>query len=90
MGRSVPDNLRVATRYDGLRAKLATPALTAVNLHLDQIAEIAVDLLIAKLHSRTAQPPTYLAPELVPRASSTWDAQKATLGQRLPRRRPWQ
>ncbi len=70
LNRPVPAGLRIATRYDGLRAKLASPPLTAVNLHLDQIAATAVDLLIAQLQNREAQPPVYLPPELVPRASS--------------------
>lgn len=70
LGRAVPESLRIATRYDGLRAKLASPPLTAVNLHLDQIAATAVDLLIAQLQRIPAQPPVYLPPELVVRASS--------------------
>ena len=71
IGHSVPDSLRVATRYDGLRAKLASPPLTAINLHLDQVAAMAVDLLIAQLQNRDAEPPVYLPPELVLRASTT-------------------
>ncbi|WP_226782076.1 substrate-binding domain-containing protein [Oceaniglobus trochenteri] len=69
-GREVPGKLRLATRYDGSRAKLAEPPLTAVDLHLDDIATLAVDLLIATLDGRAgdgAQPP---APTLIARRSS--------------------
>lgn len=69
-GRPVPESLRIATRYDGLRAKLASPALTAVNLHLDQIAETAVELLMDKLQNRDGEPVLQLEPELVLRRSS--------------------
>lgn len=49
LGRSVPAALRIATRYDGLRAKLSNPPLTAVNLGLAEIAAKAVELLLALL-----------------------------------------
>lgn len=70
-GRQIPGDLRIATRYDGLRAKLSSPPLTAVNLHLDEIATGAVELLMAKLHGSEAPPPLAIHPELVVRASST-------------------
>lgn len=70
VGRLVPDDLRIATRYDGLRAKLASPALTAVDLHLDEIATAAVELLIARLQNREPPKPYSLLPELVIRAST--------------------
>jgi len=62
----------VVTRYDGMRARGAQPPITAVNLHLERVASLAVELLFAHLsgdRSRTliAGP----APELVVRASST-------------------
>ncbi|MFF9021960.1 LacI family DNA-binding transcriptional regulator, partial [Streptomyces eurythermus] len=37
-GRSVPDDVMVVTRYDGLRARTCEPPLTAVDLHLDRAA----------------------------------------------------
>jgi DNA-binding LacI/PurR family transcriptional regulator len=70
IGRSVPNTLRVATRYDGVRAKLAAPQLTAVNLRLDQIAEAAVELLIAAFEGTETQHPPMPKPELIARASS--------------------
>lgn len=70
IGRSIPDDLRIATRYDGLRAKLAQPPLTAINLNLDQIAATAVDLLMARLQDRHLEPVPMPLPELVQRDSS--------------------
>lgn len=69
-GRKVPQDLRLATRYDGMRAKLATPALTAVDLHLDQVAAAAVDLLIARLEQAEPAPHVISPPALVLRTSS--------------------
>lgn len=67
----VPDDIRVVTRYDGLRAKTASPALTAVDLHLDQVAALGVDLLFEQFGTQTPRrqvtPPL---PTLVARASS--------------------
>jgi DNA-binding LacI/PurR family transcriptional regulator len=70
IGRSVPSKLRVATRYDGMRAKLATPQLTAVNLGLDKIAETAIELLIAAFKGTAAQHPPMPKLEVIARASS--------------------
>ncbi|HRO14092.1 MAG TPA: substrate-binding domain-containing protein, partial [Paracoccus sp. (in: a-proteobacteria)] len=42
-------DLRLATRYDGLRAKLSDPPLTAVNMSLEEIANKAVGLLVAQI-----------------------------------------
>ncbi|WP_315838807.1 substrate-binding domain-containing protein [Bradyrhizobium prioriisuperbiae] len=67
---SVPDQLRVATRYDGMRAKLAVPPLTATDLHLDRVAEVAVELLIATLESRQPATLTVPRPTLIARNSS--------------------
>ncbi|WP_375796935.1 substrate-binding domain-containing protein [Alloyangia mangrovi] len=45
-GLSVPGEVRVATRYDGLRARAETPALTAVDLQLDTVAATATNALL--------------------------------------------
>ncbi|WP_233575843.1 LacI family DNA-binding transcriptional regulator [Noviherbaspirillum saxi] len=45
LGRKVPDDVMVVTRYDGLRARNSKPPLTAVNLHLEHVSSLAVDLL---------------------------------------------
>lgn len=77
LGLAVPRDLRVATRYDGLRAKLAVPPLTAVDLHLDALAAAAVELLIATLEKRPPKPVFLAAPRLVPRGSSASPADPA-------------
>ncbi|RJL18489.1 substrate-binding domain-containing protein [Paracoccus siganidrum] len=68
-GRRVPQDLRLATRYDGLRAKLARPGLTAVDLGLAEVASLAVELLLARLDGT---PANVMAPRprLVVRRSS--------------------
>lgn len=70
IGREVPGTLRLATRYDGSRAKLAVPPLTAVNLHLDDLAKLAVDLLISTIDGGTGETLMSPKPLLVPRRSS--------------------
>lgn len=70
-GRAVPQQVRVATRYDGLRAREERPALTATNLHLDAVAGLAIDRLMDLLAGRPA--PLRVEgplPVLVPRGSS--------------------
>ena len=52
-GLSVPGDVRVVTRYDGLRARSEVPALTAVNLHLDTVAEIATRALARQIDGET-------------------------------------
>ncbi|WP_238367232.1 substrate-binding domain-containing protein [Mesobacterium pallidum] len=70
-GLDVPGKVRVATRYDGLRARSETPPLTALDLHLDRVADLATRLLVDTLETGTdgasiAAP----APELVVRLST--------------------
>jgi len=69
LGRSVPESLRLATRYDGLRAKLARPPLTAVDLRLPEVAEAAVDLLLRRIEGEAGRV-TAAMPGLVIRAST--------------------
>ncbi|UQZ90219.1 LacI family transcriptional regulator [Deltaproteobacteria bacterium Smac51] len=45
----IPEDLKIATRYDGLRAKLCRPPLTAVDLHLQEVAALGVELLVRRL-----------------------------------------
>lgn len=70
-GLRVPEDVMIATRYDGIRARTCEPPLTAVNLHLDQVARLAIDLLFERLRGnvdrQTVQSPM---PELVARAST--------------------
>ncbi|WP_030601908.1 LacI family DNA-binding transcriptional regulator [Streptomyces achromogenes] len=71
-GRSVPDDVMVVTRYDGLRARTCEPPLTAVDLHLDRAASDAVELLLGRLRGDTAVPSVAVSPEprVIARASS--------------------
>lgn len=67
----------MATRYDGPRARSATPQLTAVQLHLPDAATAGVDLLLTALGEQTGAPTEVPAPELVVRASSAEHQQQA-------------
>lgn len=72
LGRRVPDDVMVVTRYDGLRARNANPPITAVNLHLEQVSALAVALLFEHICGDTRRHVvTGPAPELVIRKSST-------------------
>ncbi|MFS2053077.1 substrate-binding domain-containing protein, partial [Variovorax sp. CT11-76] len=42
-------DVMVATRYDGLRARTSVPPLTAVDLHLEEVAQQAIALLFDHL-----------------------------------------
>ena len=53
LGRDVPSQLKLATRYDGIHARECNPALTAVNLHLDELAFTAVELLLECIAGRS-------------------------------------
>ena len=71
VGLSVPGRLKVATRYDGLRAKLSSPPLTALDLHLAEVAALGVELLARQMvepDSRAVLWPS--RPTLVVRAST--------------------
>lgn len=48
-GIAVPGQMRIATRHDGPRTRELRPQITAVDLHLDAVAQIAVDLLIKQV-----------------------------------------
>ncbi|MFF5437733.1 substrate-binding domain-containing protein [Streptomyces achromogenes] len=71
-GRSVPDDVMVVTRYDGLRARTCEPPLTAVDLHLDRAASDAVEMLLGRLRGDTSVPSVTVSPEprVIVRASS--------------------
>ncbi|HYP84628.1 LacI family DNA-binding transcriptional regulator [Variovorax sp.] len=70
-GRRIPQDVMVVTRYDGIRARTCEPPLTAVDLHLDEVARQAIDLLFAHLRGEDA-PREVAGPiaQLVVRASS--------------------
>jgi len=48
----VPEDIRVATRYDGPRARASEPPLTAINLQLESVALRGVDLLLGILSGK--------------------------------------
>lgn len=78
-GRRVPDDVLVATRYDGLLARTCDPPLTAVNLHLGEVAEAAVEMMLAQLGAEPGNDPMRVPPpELVPRRSSQRTVQTPT------------
>ena len=43
---AVPDRVRVATRYDGVRARSEEPQLTALDLRLEEVAKVATRTLM--------------------------------------------
>ncbi len=71
-GIAVPGKLRLATRYDGHRARESVPAITAVDLHLDAVAEQAVTLLLDRMQTghTSAQVVAAPPPVLIPRGST--------------------
>ena len=69
-GTKIPQQMRVATRYDGIRARESKPPLTAVNMHLDEVARQATMLLFDVLAGRPMAGCDGPIPELVVRASS--------------------
>ncbi len=72
-GLGVPEDIRVATRYDGPRARDNDPPITAVDLGLSDVAESAVKLLIDSIDGRQPGKKSLLAPppRLVVRGSSS-------------------
>ena len=75
-GLRVPQDIMLATRYDGIRARTCEPPLTAVNLHLDQVARLAIDLLFERMRrSSTRLVAPSPMPELVVRASTQLNKQ---------------
>ena len=70
-GRALPGDVRVVTRYDGIRARTCEPPLTAIDLHLPETAAAAVKLLQQVMSGEDAPLSVDVpVPVLVPRASS--------------------
>ena len=70
-GLRIPQDVRVATRYDGIRARSETPPLTAMDLRLDDVARLATEALLDLLDgSEAEQIIDAPAPRLVPRGST--------------------
>lgn len=71
MGLRVPQDVMIATRYDGIRARTCVPPLTAVNLHLDEVARLGIALLFERLRGDNArQVVDSPRPEVVVRAAT--------------------
>jgi len=70
LGRAVPDDVMVATNYDGRRAATSTPPLTALDLRLPEIARQAVSLLFENLAGGTRTAAFAPAPTVIIREST--------------------
>lgn len=71
LGKSVPQDVKVATRYDGPQVWQCRPGLTSVNMHVDQATRIAVDLLMSLIAGRTnSSVEVSPLPELIVRGST--------------------
>ena len=67
----IPDEVRVATRYDGVRTRTEVPALTAIDLKLDVVATTATEVLIGIIGGTSkASVAAAPSPKIVLRASS--------------------
>lgn len=71
VGRRVPRDIRVITRYDGARAREAVPPLTALDLKLDRVARMAINRLIIEIAGGTGPVSTPAPlPRLIARLST--------------------
>lgn len=70
-GLRVPEDLRIITRYDGVRAREANPQLTALNLKLDRVARLAIDRLIIEIAGGIGPSTTLAPPPVLIRRGST-------------------
>ncbi len=72
-GRRIPQDVRVVTRYDGLRARREYAKLTAFNLYLDDNARLALVRLFQEIDGTEARPRSPPPPSLIVRESSYSD-----------------
>ena len=56
MGLRVPEDIRVAAGSDGDRAYDSDPPVTALDLHPEQVATAAMELLVARIERRVMHP----------------------------------
>lgn len=70
-GLRVPEDVLLVCGTDGREAQESTPAVTAIDLHLDQQTAAAIDLLIARIEGREAEAPVIVPSTLQVRASTT-------------------
>jgi DNA-binding LacI/PurR family transcriptional regulator len=71
LGIDIPGDLKLATGHDGCLARECDPPLTALDLHPDELAALAIDLLLEQMSSANARS-CVSGPKatLVPRESS--------------------
>jgi len=69
-GRRVPDDVRIATNYDGPRAVACSPQLTTLDLDLPEMGRIAVAMLVALLDDAPVPRRTAPAPRVIVRGST--------------------
>ena len=70
-GLRIPQDMLLLTRYDGVRARACEPPLTAIDMHLDETAQTAVELLFDHLRAASTDKMRPGAePTLVERAST--------------------
>lgn len=70
-GLRVPEDVRVVTRYDGVRARTEDPQLTALDLKLEDVAKTATQTLIKIIEGEVVDTRCDAPePKLIPRASS--------------------
>lgn len=48
--RKVPEDVKVVTRYDGLRARECSPPLTSLDMHLEEVTALAIELLFEHIN----------------------------------------
>ena len=69
---TVPGNVRIATRYDGVRARSEDPQLTALDLRLEEVAQIATRTLMDLIeNTKSLQRVPAPEPVLIARGSTT-------------------
>ncbi|MFJ3073430.1 LacI family DNA-binding transcriptional regulator [Pseudomonas sp. NPDC087029] len=54
-GRQVPEDVKVVTRYDGLRARECSPPLTSLDMHLEEVSALAIELLFEHINGTGAR-----------------------------------
>ena len=69
-GRRVPADLLIAAGVDTEAARQGDPPVTALDLHPEQQAVAAVEMLLARLNGSQVQAPGHVAATLRPRAST--------------------
>ncbi|SEE91293.1 substrate-binding domain-containing protein [Ruania alba] len=79
VGRSIPEDLMVATNYDGRRAMLADPPLTALDLDLPGLGRTAARLLFRSLTGEERPVEAAPTPRIVERGSTARESASAPL-----------